>query len=70
MPAPRNPSKMFETRSQAWKEVGLLRQISTRVVKRAKVASLMPADSVKVTKEERAKQMMERFHAIQKRYAL
>jgi small-conductance mechanosensitive channel len=28
---------MFETRSQAWKEVGLLRQISPRVVKRARV---------------------------------
>jgi small-conductance mechanosensitive channel len=28
---------MFETRSQAWKEVGLLRQISPRVVKRARL---------------------------------
>ena len=27
---------MFETRSQAWREVGLLRQISPRVVKRAR----------------------------------
>jgi small-conductance mechanosensitive channel len=32
---------MFETRSQAWKEVGLLRQISPRVVKRARVEALV-----------------------------
>ena len=32
---------MFETRSQAWKEVGLLRQISPRVVKRARVEMLV-----------------------------
>jgi small-conductance mechanosensitive channel len=32
---------MFETRSQAWREVGLLRQISPRVVKRARVEALV-----------------------------
>lgn len=32
---------MFETRSQAWREVGLLRQISPRVVKRARVEALL-----------------------------
>ncbi len=32
---------MFETRSQAWQEVGLLRQISPRVVKRARVEALV-----------------------------
>lgn len=32
---------MFETRSQAWKEVGLLRQISPRVVKRARVEAFV-----------------------------
>jgi small-conductance mechanosensitive channel len=32
---------MFETRSHAWKEVGLLRQISPRVVKRARVEALL-----------------------------
>ncbi|HXB15538.1 MAG TPA: mechanosensitive ion channel family protein [Solirubrobacteraceae bacterium] len=37
MPIPKTPPKMFETRSQAWKEVGLLRQISPRVVKRARL---------------------------------
>jgi small conductance mechanosensitive channel len=37
MPVPRIPPKMFETRSEAWREVGLLRQISPRVVKRARV---------------------------------
>jgi small conductance mechanosensitive channel len=45
MPVPRTPPKMFETRSQAWQEVGLLRQISPRVVKRARLEALvlMPA---------------------------
>jgi small conductance mechanosensitive channel len=37
MPIPRTPPKMFETRSQAWKEVGLVRQISPKVVKRARL---------------------------------
>ncbi len=32
---------MFETRSQAWKEVGLLRQISPRVVKRARLEAFV-----------------------------
>jgi small-conductance mechanosensitive channel len=35
------PSKMFETRSQAWKEVGLLRQIDRRAVKRARLDLLV-----------------------------
>jgi small conductance mechanosensitive channel len=35
------PSKMFETRSHAWQEVGLLRQISPRVVKRARLEALV-----------------------------
>ncbi|MGP0100368.1 MAG: hypothetical protein ACLPUT_01955, partial [Solirubrobacteraceae bacterium] len=41
MPAPRTPPKMFETRSQAWQEVGLLRQINPRVVKRARLEALL-----------------------------
>ncbi len=41
MPAPKTPSKMFETRSHAWQEVGLLRQISPRVVKRARLEALV-----------------------------
>lgn len=32
---------MFETRSQAWKEVGLLRQINPRIVKRARLEVLV-----------------------------
>lgn len=32
---------MFETRSQAWREVGLLRQISPRVVKRARLEAFV-----------------------------
>jgi small-conductance mechanosensitive channel len=32
---------MFETRSQAWKEVGLLRQISPQVVRRARIEALV-----------------------------
>jgi small conductance mechanosensitive channel len=41
MPAPKIPQKMFETRSQAWREVGLLHQISPKVVKRARVEALL-----------------------------
>jgi small conductance mechanosensitive channel len=41
MPTPRTPPKMFETRSQAWQEVGLLRQISPRVVRRARLEALV-----------------------------
>jgi small conductance mechanosensitive channel len=38
---PKPPSKMFETRSHAWQEVGLLRQISPRVVRRARLEALV-----------------------------
>jgi small conductance mechanosensitive channel len=38
---PKTPPKMFETRSHAWREAGLLRQISPRVVKRARVEALV-----------------------------
>jgi small conductance mechanosensitive channel len=41
VPVPKSPPKMFETRSQAWQEVGLLRQISPRVVKRARLQALV-----------------------------
>jgi small conductance mechanosensitive channel len=41
MPVPRIPPKMFETRSEVWREAGLLRQISPRVVKRARVEAGM-----------------------------
>jgi small-conductance mechanosensitive channel len=41
MPSRRTPQKMFETRSDAWREVGLLRQISPRVVKRARLEALV-----------------------------
>jgi small conductance mechanosensitive channel len=41
MPVPKTPSKMFETRSHAWQEVGLLRQISPRVVRRARLEALV-----------------------------
>jgi small-conductance mechanosensitive channel len=34
------PQRMFETRSQAWKEVGLLRQIDPKAVKRARLEAL------------------------------
>ena len=46
MPAPRTPrtpSKLFETRSHAWREAGLLRQINPRVVKRARLEVLVLA---------------------------
>src|SRR6478735_5666286 len=35
------PQRLFETRSQAWKEVGLLRQINPRLVKRARMEVLV-----------------------------
>jgi small conductance mechanosensitive channel len=41
MPTPRTPPKMFETRSHAWKEVGLLRQINPKIVKRARLEALV-----------------------------
>jgi small conductance mechanosensitive channel len=41
MPIPKTPPKMFETRSQAWQEVGLARQISPRTVKRARLQALL-----------------------------
>jgi small conductance mechanosensitive channel len=41
MPKPKTPQKIFETRSHAWREVGLLRQISPRVVKRARLEALV-----------------------------
>jgi small conductance mechanosensitive channel len=41
VPVPKTPQKMFETRSQAWREVGLLREISPRVVKRARLEALV-----------------------------
>jgi len=41
MPLPRTPPKIFETQSEAWKEVGLLRQINPRVVRRARIEALV-----------------------------
>src|SRR5271154_4993513 len=41
MPVPKTPPKMFETRSQAWREVGLLRQINPKVVKRARLEAVL-----------------------------
>jgi small conductance mechanosensitive channel len=41
MPIPRTPQSMFETRSLAWKEVGLLRQINPKVVRRARLEALV-----------------------------
>jgi small conductance mechanosensitive channel len=38
---PKTPQKMFETRSQAWQEVGLIRQLDRRAVKRARVEVLV-----------------------------
>jgi small conductance mechanosensitive channel len=40
-PVPKTPPKMFETRSQAWEEVGLLRQVSPGVVRRARWEALL-----------------------------
>jgi small conductance mechanosensitive channel len=37
----RIPQKMFETRSEAWREVGLLRQVTPRLVKRARAEAFL-----------------------------
>jgi small conductance mechanosensitive channel len=41
VPVPRTPQKMFETRSQAWQDVGLLPHVSPRVVRRARLQALV-----------------------------
>jgi len=41
MPVPKTPPKMFETRSQAWSDVGLLHQVSPRAVKRARLEAVV-----------------------------
>jgi len=38
---PKTPQKMFETRSQQWRDVGLIRQLDQRVAKRARVEALV-----------------------------
>jgi small conductance mechanosensitive channel len=43
MPLPRTPPKMFETRSQAWQEAGLLEQVNPRRARRARVEALLLA---------------------------
>ncbi len=43
MTPPRTPPKMFETRSQAWEEVGLLHQVSPGAVRRARWEALVLA---------------------------
>jgi hypothetical protein len=44
--------------------------IATRVVKRADLAREMPAFSPRITPQERTEQMVERFHAITRRFML
>jgi hypothetical protein len=43
-------------------------ELTTRVVKRDQLASELPADTAKVTPEERAKQMWDRFNGIRRRF--
>jgi small conductance mechanosensitive channel len=43
MPAPKIPQKMFETRSQAWQDVGLLHQVSPRAARRARLEAVVLA---------------------------
>src|ERR1039457_221500 len=40
-PRPRTPPRMFETRSQAWSEAGLLHQVSPGAVRRARWEALL-----------------------------
>jgi small conductance mechanosensitive channel len=39
-PLPKTPPKMFETRSQAWREVGLEHRVNPRAAKRARMKAL------------------------------
>jgi small conductance mechanosensitive channel len=43
MPLPKTPPKMFETRSQAWQDVGLLEQVRPAAARRARVEALLLA---------------------------
>jgi hypothetical protein len=45
-------------------------EFRTQLVKHRDLADALPADSARVTPEERTKQMLRRFHAIQRRYLL
>jgi small conductance mechanosensitive channel len=40
-PLPKTPPRMFETRSQAWREVGLLHEIDAGAARRARVEALL-----------------------------
>jgi hypothetical protein len=40
--------------------------LRTQVVPRAELASALPADSARVTRDERRAELLERFHAIQR----
>jgi hypothetical protein len=51
-------------------ETGGVADVSTRLVKRAELDAALPADTVRVTREERLAQMRERFHGILQRYVL
>jgi hypothetical protein len=37
----KRPMRLFETRSQSWRDVGLAREISKRAVRRARVEALI-----------------------------
>jgi small conductance mechanosensitive channel len=41
MPPPKTPPRMFETRSQSWREAGLLHQVSPGAVRRARFQALL-----------------------------
>jgi hypothetical protein len=47
-----------------------LTEFRTRVVKRSELAAAMPAESAKVSPDERAAQLRQRYHAILQRYCL
>lgn len=45
-------------------------EFRTKVVKHSELASVMPRDAARVTPEDRARLMLQRFRAIQRRYSL
>ena len=40
-PLPKTPQRMFETRSQAWRDVGLLHEVSPRAARRARLQAFL-----------------------------
>jgi hypothetical protein len=47
-----------------------LTEFNSRLIKRSELADVLPPDTAKITRQERLRQMRERFHGILQRYVL